>query len=174
MFPKDKGTWGLLLAAIAIVLAIPLSMVGNILTPKFLNWWAERSVASTRKRIDGLEKRLAELEKDHPVMNEVEEYLMKGIEAGGFLVVLCLELIAAILLVVTGLALSLTPPKINDHVAVLSMTASMLAAGAGYVVAYFVFKKIADFRKERSPSRRTALKTAVKELRTRLVERTMK
>jgi hypothetical protein len=60
MWPKDVGTWGIVLGALALLLAVPLSIIGNILTPKFLNWWAERSIESLQKRIDKSEDRLRE------------------------------------------------------------------------------------------------------------------
>ena len=85
MSPKDAGTWGLILGIAAIFLTIPLSMIGNILTPKLLNWWARRSLASLRRRIAGLKKQLMQMEA-FPVLTETEERILASGEATHFLV----------------------------------------------------------------------------------------
>jgi hypothetical protein len=60
--PKDKAMWGIILAIAAIVLAFPLSLLANLVTPKIRNYWAKRSVAGLKKRIASLESELARME----------------------------------------------------------------------------------------------------------------
>ena len=51
----DRTTWGLVIGIVALILAFPLSLLANIVTPSIKNWWAERSVKSLKKRIVKLE-----------------------------------------------------------------------------------------------------------------------
>jgi len=73
--PNDKATWGIVLAIVAITLAFPLSLLGNLVTPKFRNWWAQRSVTAVRERITKLERQLKRLEV-YDVLPESEEIVM--------------------------------------------------------------------------------------------------
>lgn len=72
---KDLGLWGLIVGIAAILLTVPLSMLGNILTPRFLNWWSERSVSSLSRRIMRLERQLAETRKLPPISDGEEQIL---------------------------------------------------------------------------------------------------
>ncbi len=57
MWPhRDLGWWGFVISIIALLGAYPLSLLVNLTSPALKNWWAERSIASIRKRIDKLEK----------------------------------------------------------------------------------------------------------------------
>jgi hypothetical protein len=47
---------------LALVLAVPLSVAGNLLTPAVKNWWAEGSVRRARRRVRDLRAQLAYLE----------------------------------------------------------------------------------------------------------------
>src|ERR1017187_3284658 len=61
----ELGWWGFWVGIAAILLTIPLAVVGNVLTPKLVNWWSERSHASLVKRIALLEDRLKDLQEHH-------------------------------------------------------------------------------------------------------------
>jgi hypothetical protein len=49
------GVW---ITAMAIVLAIPLTILGNVLTPRVVEWYAKTTQGRLRKRIAKLEARL--------------------------------------------------------------------------------------------------------------------
>lgn len=76
----DLAWWGFALAVLGLVLMIPASMLANMLTPKLMNWWAQRSEASLRKRIKMLEDKLAEFEK-HELISETDDFILRGIQA---------------------------------------------------------------------------------------------
>lgn len=59
--------WGNVIAIVALVSAVPLSVAGNLLTPIIKNWWAERSVLAAGKRIVQLMDQLELLEKIEPI-----------------------------------------------------------------------------------------------------------
>lgn len=73
----DIAFW---LAVAALVLALPFSLLGNILTPLLLNWFSTRTRASLEKRIAKLEKKLAELE-TYPPIDEAQDRIIWGITA---------------------------------------------------------------------------------------------
>lgn len=58
--PKDIGTWVFFI--ITLVAGYSLSVIANISTPRFQNWWAKRSRRSLEKRIKVLEAKLAKTE----------------------------------------------------------------------------------------------------------------
>ena len=80
LWHHDSGWWALFLAVIGLLLMFPCSMAANIVTPKLQNWWAERSAASTRKRIQKLQDELATREEEYPEISEAEHYVLVGIE----------------------------------------------------------------------------------------------
>lgn len=53
--------WGNMLAIASIVLALPLAIIGNMLTPKVKDWFVKRSVVNSEKRIMKLEQQLEEI-----------------------------------------------------------------------------------------------------------------
>src|ERR1035441_9883765 len=75
LLPKDKATWGIVLAIAAIVLAFPLSLLANLLTPDIRNWWAGRSIAAMRRRLSDLESERAKME-TYTLISEGEETIL--------------------------------------------------------------------------------------------------
>jgi len=76
---------GVVIGILAIVLTIPLSLVANLMTPSIKNWWAARSTASLRKRIDKLENQLAEYEQYTEMSEEGELIMIAGCVPHSFL-----------------------------------------------------------------------------------------
>jgi hypothetical protein len=74
----DRTTWGLIFAIAALVLAIPLSVVGNLINPHIRDWWARRSVASLQQRIATRQKELERVTAI-PEMTEHEELMTLGL-----------------------------------------------------------------------------------------------
>ncbi len=50
--PHDVGTWGLILAVVALILTIPLGIVSILLAPKVQLWWFLRSVKGNANRLN--------------------------------------------------------------------------------------------------------------------------
>jgi len=73
--PKDKATWGIILAVAAILISIPLNLVGNLLTPKVRNWWAERSATALKQRIAELQNKLAKANQ-YPFISDGESFIL--------------------------------------------------------------------------------------------------
>ncbi len=75
----EHGTWGIILGVAAIVLAIPLSVVGNLITPKIRNAWTERSTKAARKRLERLKADL--MKSEHvPEISEVDDFTLRGVQ----------------------------------------------------------------------------------------------
>ncbi len=86
----DRTTWGVIISVAALILALPLTVASNLLTPKFRNWWASRSVFRLQERIYKLQQTLEDLEK-YPVMTETEAQILEAVITVGEVV---LQLIA--------------------------------------------------------------------------------
>lgn len=76
---KDLGWWGFWIGLLALFLAVPLAVIGNILTPKILNWWAARSRAALEKRIAKLEAELADMDSKETI-TLIEGHTLSQIE----------------------------------------------------------------------------------------------
>jgi hypothetical protein len=85
MWPKDPGAWGLVLGIAAILLAIPLSVIGNLLTPKFRNWWASRSRSALERRIKALKAELGVME-TYPALSETEDQILTSGQVTHYLI----------------------------------------------------------------------------------------
>jgi len=48
---------------LSLIVAIPLSITANILTPRFQNWFAKRSTEKTTKRLSEIKEQLSEVER---------------------------------------------------------------------------------------------------------------
>jgi len=88
--PKDKSTLGIILGLVAILLAIPLNLVANLVTPKIRNWWAERSVTGLKRRIAELQNELTKANQ-YPFISEGEDFILSIIKGiifctGGILI----------------------------------------------------------------------------------------
>src|SRR5689334_2825347 len=55
---------GTILSIVALLLAFPLSLLANLLTPNIKNWWAQRSIKTLQRRIQKLEGDLAKINED--------------------------------------------------------------------------------------------------------------
>jgi hypothetical protein len=160
----DRTTWGLIISICALVLAFPLSLLANLLTPKIKNWWAERSEASMRKRIIKLEEELAHREEYHPVLTLFETYALLGIELTLMLGAFALISFAASVafLFVNKI---LVVPKIQEAYAVF-ITVGAIVISSG--VNFGVVPKISNLRQRDSPRGRNRMKNSISELKARL------
>lgn len=83
---RDLGWWGLLVGVLGVFIAIfgifatiPVTVLGNLITPYVQNLWAARSRLSLQKRIADLEIQLAEMEALEPVTT-IEIYNLRKSE----------------------------------------------------------------------------------------------
>ena len=162
----DLGWWSFICSVSALVLVIPMGVLVNVITPKLLNWWAERSTASTLKRIVALEKQLSNYEAFYAELSDVENWTLKGIEALGVLgsvglLFICLDGIA--------LATIYKPPQSFLWRFPLPLEDLCLM---GMIIAtfflYSIFLEMARYRKKRSPEVRRNLKLSIEKLKSRV------
>jgi hypothetical protein len=164
---KDLGWWAFVISVVALVLVYPLEVLAHITAPWWKNWWAERSIASTRKRIDKLEKLLADNEQRYKVLSEGEDYILNGLAGLGLLATFCVELLVVVLLAITSFA----TPTVSSHDKAPVVAAALFAAAFAYLVGYATFLKLSVFRRNRSPRIRNAMRKNIEELKQRLAKR---
>lgn len=156
--PTDSGTWGIVLAILAIVLMYPVGLLINLTTPLVQNWIVTRSKASLINRIAKLENQLVELEKT-PVITDVENYLLWGQQR--------------IQITVFGAVGVLTTVVYFGIRSLSDITSSQFKAFTKLaMVALFVDLVLQlrsryehNFRYTRSPERRRRLRTAIEDLK---------
>jgi hypothetical protein len=166
----DLAWWGVFLGALALVLMFPANIVANLVTPKLKNWWAERSVASTRERLEKLKKQLADYEQ-HPELSELKDWALKTLEGVGMLGFLCVQLLAIAFLTAAAVISPevrynpvIAPPGKSLGLAILALVAVVFA----FLVHFLVFNKLAEFRKKQSPFDRASLRAWIKKLEEKL------
>jgi hypothetical protein len=150
VWPKDSGSWGVVLAILAILLTVPLSMVGNMLTPKFQNWWARRSRLGIEQRIKSLRAELAEMEK-YPALSETEDYILINGQVTQVLILSFGYVLAGV-----GLVLR----EQNVELKVLILFGFVFLAGTAAIFSRPVYK----YRRMRSPMFRTKIVKQIEEL----------
>lgn len=75
----NVGTWSLIIGIAALILSIPMAVFANMVSPAILNWFAQWSDASLRRRITKLETELAKRESECPIISETDDHLLKGV-----------------------------------------------------------------------------------------------
>jgi hypothetical protein len=87
---RDLNWWGIVIGLTALACSLPLTILGNILTPRLLNWWASsslkmrnwwanRSLKSLIGSIAKLKQTLSEME-ELPPLTETEEAILASNE----------------------------------------------------------------------------------------------
>jgi phosphate/sulfate permease len=161
----DLAWWGTFLAVVALVLMLPVSIAANILTPILKNWWAERSDASTQKRIESIEKQLADYEQ-YAELSEGVDYVLMATEALAMLLGLCNTMLAVILLLLVTFDLPTVSVPDKRPFALLA-----LVAGLGtFLIGLVVFGRFSRFRQKRSPFNRNMLRNYIAKLREKLAK----
>ena len=148
----------IIIAAVTVVLAVPLTWIGNITTPLIKNWISRRSKESLDRRILKLETELSTLEKV-PEITEAEDEILWGIKSlkifvmsqTGF-VVLCLY---AGFIYVGGVA--------GEKLAAVKGFVIGLIGMMAYELLRMRYER--DFRWQRSPRYRSALRKSINELK---------
>jgi heme A synthase len=168
MWPhRDLGWWGFVISLMALLGAYPLSLLANLTSPALKNWWAERSIASTRKRIDKLEKQLAEYMKD-PALTEGEDYILRATEALSMLLALCVTMLAVLLMSLAWFA----PVTVSNHDKEPLVALALVGAVCAFLIGIVVFGRFSRFRRKRSPIDRNYLNKYIEELKKKLDQKT--
>jgi hypothetical protein len=172
----DLAWWGAVLSVLALILMLPVAILANLLTPKLRNWWSERSIASLKKRIENLEKQLADYEQNYPLLTPTEHHILRGIDVVGMVTAVGVQMIAVLILVGTVVVPSLwrTHGRVQvDYRLPLTLLA-FVALAFSFSVIMVVLKGIAKFRRKRSPIDRDFLRESIEKLKERLAQRTIK
>jgi hypothetical protein len=163
---KDLAWWAFVLSVLAILAAYPIEVLAHITAPKWKNWWAERSEASMKKRVDKLEKQLSHYEEEYKVLPEVEEAVLVGIEAIGYLVIFCTEVVG----MSSAIARELLKAQL-DRRDILALDFSFLLAMLFVLVlGSILFFRVDLFRRRRSRWDRQSLRNSVQQLIERLAK----
>jgi hypothetical protein len=106
--PHDVGTWGLILAVVALILAVPLGIVSILLAPKVKLWWFLRSVKGNANKLISLTEYREGLERE-PLFTPMEEIMWRHQRNLIYLA----HFLAYILILVIVLV-----PKVHPHMAI--------------------------------------------------------
>lgn len=162
--PHDAGGWGLFISILALILAFPLSLLANLLTPRIRNWWAERSIASLTYRIGDLEKELAGLQE--PVISDGEDRILRAVT---FIGAMLTQFVGFLILFALLFARELIHLEMAEsHLKDLSTLVVVFTFG---VQAIIVFPSLGFLRK-RSQVYRDRLKKEIEGLKARLAMKT--
>ena len=153
--PHDRTTWGVIISVAVLFFALPFTAAGSLLTPKFRNWWASRSVSRLQKRIYKLQQTLEELEK-YPVMTETEAQILESVITVGEVV---LQLIAMTTL------LQLIFMANQPRILILALTMVALAIIGFLTIIEWDSRK---FLLMRSPKRRARLASNIEKLKAKV------
>ena len=155
----DRNTWGLIFSVAALVLAFPLSLLANLLTPKLRNWWAERSVKTLSARINQLEWELMDAER-FPMMTEVEDRLFAALF--GIVTLIGVGFLFGLL------AIGMLFTELNPSLAWSSILIVSIAAAVAMIAQVTFFGGSFKFVKKRSPKWRKMLEEQIEELKGKL------
>jgi hypothetical protein len=162
LLPHDTATW---LAIAALILAVPLSVVGNLLTPILRNWWAQRSVASLQKRIAELEGLVSDMGKNTP-LSEVEEAILLTLRNG--VAIASVVVLVAVTEVYIHVANSAPHTWLSDVTwSGLYVVVIVIAVGA----AQFIIGPSLDVLRRRSSTRKKEMQRDIEELKAKLARK---
>ena len=160
----DLSWWSFVVSVSALVLCIPLTVFGNILTPKLLNWWAERSIFSTRNRITALEKQLSDYEQFQP-LSEAEDWILRGIESLGMMGVYSMVVLADLMLTIWDRT------HLTGHQVIRLDILALFTAVMAFVFMFIHYQQISTFRLKRSPVTRKYLRNSIDRLKNQLASK---
>ena len=144
--------------------------MGNIVTPTLRNWWAERSVTATKRRIGELERELTHYKEHVELLSEVDDHILKGIQGLSILAVLCADCVGVALLIWAGFGDKSHMFKGLEYVAYIVTPGifAMLAFVVANLLLITVFRKLSAFRLNRSPMALANVEKSIKQLKGRL------
>jgi len=92
--------WTIGLWIAALILAFPISIAANVFTPRILNWWSARSIASLKGRIAKLESNLAAVQAI-PTWSSFEHCVMYALERIAWLIMSIGTLIIGLVIILS-------------------------------------------------------------------------
>jgi hypothetical protein len=165
----DLAWWGVFLTVAGLILMLPVAIVANILTPKLKNWWAERSITSTQKRIEALEKHLADCLSKYGQLSDGEDSILKGIVALGMFGVFSLTMVVGIFLeVVTRNNFTAVPQNMSPFLLVEIKIQTIFILAVAFIFEYVIIGNIERFRQRGSHEVRKDLRKSIDKLRAKL------
>ena len=161
----DLAWWGFAVALAAMVLAIPINIIANLLTPLLKNWWAERSQASLRARIERLETELQHEVQRYPAMSETEHYIFKGLTLLATMIILSLSIL------LLEVVLAMGPRAVVTH-SRGAVGIVLLAVGClGFFTVAISFVALSRFWTRRSPFHRSEQRRTIDKMKQTLRKR---
>jgi hypothetical protein len=154
---SDAATWGLILQVVALFLTLPLAIIGTLLAPKVEDWFATMSQKSLAARIDKLDRKINQLDKE-PLLTKTEDQIVKFLERA----ILSLGYIFAILVIVIYQSTQI-PFIIQPHLG-LSMGDAIIISGIFGLLIVGIVWPIRTWRKERTKEYREALRGKINRL----------
>jgi len=155
---RDLGWWGFWIGLVALVLAFPLSLLANMITPVVQNWIAKRGLASLVKRIATLEAQLAEFEKD-PAIDEVDDHILWGLKRAEMTAIGVGSTVMLVLLFAVEMLTDANSERFKVFATIVLIGLLMDLA----LILRLRYER--DFRYFRSPRSRKAMRTAIEELK---------
>lgn len=167
----DIGWWGFWVGIAAIVLTVPLSMIGNILTPKVQNWWATRSENAMKKRIHTLRSRLADYESRFPEMTEFEDVVSECLVS---IVLMAMYISPGVFMILVFGSHVGMPVGTSGHMSLVQFRTIRISAIGSVVLcataALLALTRIAYLRKTQSPHSRRWMRESIDKLTQRLAQ----
>lgn len=154
--PKDEGTWGIILAIAALVLAFPLTVIGNLVTPKIRNWWAKRSVSTLEARIAKLKAELSKMDGVVPFSRE-HAFLLKWFTS-------FLQSILILTLCLIGSVIGLGGYGESTIILVFSLCGVIIT----FIANLEITTGLRPYLNTRSPEHRDGIEEGIKELTNKL------
>jgi hypothetical protein len=169
---RDLAWWSFVVGITALILCFPLAVLANIVTPRLQNWWAERSVASIRKRVAALEKQFLANEQEGQSLSDGEDWILLGIEMLGMLGSFSLSMLGATMFTIA----ERIPLIDNPHSAPITQSVGVekiaLVVGVFALVFMYIFaQRLGVFRRKRSPSVRRSMEKSIVKLKEQLAKR---
>jgi amino acid transporter len=163
----DRDWWALVISIVALAGAYPLSLLANLTSPSLKNWWAERSVAAIRERIQQLEKQLEDYEQ-YEQLTEGDDYILRATEALGMLFLVCTAMLALVLLSLLAIMSPTVRANYQAAIVALAITGPLFS----FVVSAIAFGNYSTFRTKRSKRDREILRQYLNKLRGTLAQQT--
>lgn len=111
-WPKNSGDWGIVLGIAALLLAVPASLLANFLTPKLRVWWMVRSLGSGKKKLNGLEAYMENLNAE-PELSYSAAAILRGHETVVSAILYASYSLLFAIIYANGADLSTRPPHLR-------------------------------------------------------------
>ena len=170
--PHDLGTWGFIIALVALILAYPLDVLAHITLPIIRDWWAARSIAVLEKRRNVLSSQLDKLH-GVPVIDVLSDIVLQSLQR------IILAIGQAVNLMIGAIAVTQSNFSFNWNLSEKSIFVLPTAKGIFMIVilgfnAYWTTSLIGDLRKYRrdvSPRIREGIRAEVTKIEKALHKR---